>query len=313
VIAAVDIGGSKIAVAMVDQEGCVLARTESPTQAEQGYPASRKRIEEMLRKVSRDTGTQITGIGIGCTGPINPLTGEIGYVNFFPNWKGENPVADLSQTFGVRVAVENDADAAALAEAAWGSGRKKKRLIYITIGTGIGAGLILDGKLYRGVEQSHPEIGHQVIDPSGPKCLCGFRGCWESLAAGPSMVAWFQSEAPDHTDGGEMSAKTICDLAVAGDPLAIRAVERESYYLGLGIANVISMFVPDSIVLSGGVMQSAGLFLAGIKKIIGEGCRFVPFESTDLKLASLGADANLIGAARVWHYRFAQNGGERAL
>jgi glucokinase len=313
VIAAVDIGGSKIAVAMVDQKGCVVARAQTPTQPEQGYSASRQRIEEMLRKVSADSGAKITGIGIGCTGPINPFTGEIGFVNFFPDWEGENPVANLSQTFGVPVAIENDADAAALAEAAWGTGRNKNRLIYITVGTGIGAGLIFDGKLYRGVEQSHPEIGHHVIDPSGPQCLCGFRGCWESLASGPSMVAWFQSEVPAQTNYGDISAQKICDLAVGGDPLAIRAVERESYYLGLGIANVISMFVPDSVVLSGGVMQSADLFLADIKKIVGESCGFVPFASTDLRLASLGADANLIGAARVWHHRFAQNGDERAL
>jgi glucokinase len=313
VVAAVDIGGSKIAVAMVDQAGRVLARAESPTQPEHGYAAARERIEEMLLRVSAASGTTITGIGIGCTGPVDPFSGEIGAVAFFPGWKGENPVADLSQRFGVPVAMENDADAAALAEAAWGAGRNKKRLIYITVGTGIGAGLIFDGKLYRGVAESHPEIGHHVIDPSGPKCLCGFRGCWESLAAGPSMVAWFQAQAPDHPDCRDITARTICDQAVAGDPLAVRAVERESYYLGLGIANLISMFVPDSIVLSGGVMQSAGLFLAGIKKIIAECCGFVPFASTDLTLASLGTNANLIGAARVWHYRFAQNRGERAL
>jgi len=309
VIAAVDIGGSKIAVAMVDRGGSVMARAESPTQAERGYPAAKGRIEQMLRKVSGDTGTQIDGIGIGCTGPIDPFSGEIGYVNFFPNWKGENPVADLSRTFGVPVAIENDADAAALGEAAWGAGREKKRLIYITVGTGIGAGFIFDGRLYRGVGQSHPEIGHHVIDPSGPKCLCGFRGCWESLAAGPAMVGWFQAQGPDHPNSTDITGKKICDLAVAGDPLAIRTVERETYYLGLGIANVISLFVPDSIVLSGGVMQSAALFFTGIKKIVAESCGFVPFESTDLTLASLGADANLIGAARVWYHRFEENGG----
>ena len=311
-IAAVDIGGSKIAVAMVDQTGRVLARAESPTLPEQGYAAARERIEEMLLKVSTASGTTITGIGIGCTGPIDPFSGEIGAVGFFPDWKGENPVADLSPSFGVPVAMENDADAAALAEAAWGAGRNKTRLIYITVGTGIGAGLIFDGQLYRGVAQSHPEIGHHVIDPSGPQCLCGFRGCWESLAAGPSMVAWFQSQSQRNVEYQHITAKKVCDLAFSGDPLAIRTVERESYYLGLGIANLISMFVPDSIVLSGGVMQSASLFLAGIKKIISECCGFVPFASTDLTLASLGTNANLIGAARVWHYRFGPDGGERA-
>jgi glucokinase len=308
-IAAVDIGGSKIAVGMVDSEGRVLARAETPTQAARGYQAARNRIESMLRKVAGEAAADITGIGIGCTGPVDPFSGEIGDVDFFPLWKGENPVADLSQTFGVSVAMENDADASALAEATWGRGREKKRLIYITVGTGIGAGLIFDGKLYRGAGQSHPEIGHHVIDPSGPKCLCGFHGCWESLAAGPSMAAWFQAEAPAHLNLADVTAKTICDLAIAGDPLAIHAVQRETYYLGLGIANVISMFAPDSIVLSGGVMQSANLFLAGIQKIVSEGCKLVPHERAQLTVASLGADTNLIGAACVWHHLFGQKGG----
>jgi glucokinase len=309
VIAAVDIGGSKIAVGMVNDEGQVLARVESPTYAEQGYLAARGRIEVMLRQVSVEAGTRITGIGIGCTGPVNPLNGEIGDVNFFPHWKGENPVADLSRIFDVSVAMENDADASALAEASWGEGRGKERLIYITVGTGIGAGLIFDGKLYRGAGQSHPEIGHHVIDPSGPKCMCGFRGCWESLAAGPSMTAWFEAEAPAQLILTGLTAKKICALAVEGNPLAIRAVQRESYYLGLGIANLISMFVPNSIVLSGGVMQSAELFLPGIKKVVGEGCRYVLSENVEITTASLGANTNLIGAARVWHHRFAQPGG----
>lgn len=308
-IAAVDIGGSKIAVGMVDEEGRVLARAESPTKAERGYCAALGRIEEMLREISRSTGRQITGIGIGCTGPVDPFSGEIGEVNFFPDWKGENPVNDLSRTFGVPVAMENDADAAAFAEASWGAGRGSNRLVYLTVGTGIGAGLIFNRELYRGVDQSHPEIGHHVIDPSGPKCLCGFHGCWESLAAGPALAAWFQAEAPGYPEIADVTARKVCDLAMAGDPLAIRAVQRETYYLGLGIANVVSIFMPDSIVLSGGLMQSAGLFLTGIRKIIGESCRLVPFEKVGLRVASLGADTNLIGAARVWHYRFAHNGG----
>jgi len=309
VVAAIDIGGSKIAVGMVDTEGRVMARAESPTDAENGYRSARERIEEMLRRVSCEAGTEITGIGIGCTGPVNPLSGEIGEVNFFPQWKGANPVHDLSRTFGVTAAMENDADASALAEASWGQGRGKKSLIYITVGTGIGGGLIIDGRLYRGVGHSHPEIGHHVIDPSGPKCLCGFRGCWESLAAGPAMAAWFQAEAFDRPHSAEMTAKQICELAAAGDALAMRAVERESYYLGLGIANVISMFMPDSVVLSGGVMQSAALFLPGIRKTVSEGCGLVPAGSVAITVASLGADTNLIGAARVWHHRFAENGG----
>ena len=313
-IGAVDIGGTKIAVGMIGGDGKVLARLECPTDADRGYPEALRRIVEMLRATEQKTRTKISGIGIGSTGPVYPLTGEIGDVNFFPHWKGKNPIRDLSQIFQVSVAMENDADAAALGEAGWGAGKNKSRLIYVTVGTGIGTGLILDGDVYRGVDQSHPEIGHHLIDPSGPICLCGFRGCWESLAAGPAMVAWLESSAPtDYSHRTDLTAKKICELAQQGDAWAKRAVERESRYLGLGLANLVTMFVPEIIVLGGSVMKSAVLFLEGIRKVIAASCRFVPYEKTELALASLGEDSNLIGAARVWHYRFGLEVGTRAI
>jgi glucokinase len=314
VIAGVDIGGTKIAVGMVDNDGKVLARKECPTGADGSYEDALQRVVEMLRAVAEVAQTQISGIGIGSTGPVYPLTGDFGEVNFFPHWKGKNPVADLSQTFQVRVAIENDGDAAALGEAGWGAGRNKKTLMYVTIGTGIGTGLLLDGKLYRGVDQSHAEIGHHLVDPSGPPCVCGFRGCWESLAAGPAMVAWVERNAPtEYPHRAGLTAKRICELAQQGDTWAMRAVDNEGRYLGLGIANLVTMFVPEIIVLGGSVMKSAELFLEEIRKTIVASCRLVPFEKTELALASLGEDSNLIGAARVWHHRFGWGGGTRAI
>jgi glucokinase len=166
--------------------------------------------------------------------------------------------------------------------------------------------MVFDGHLYRGVDGAHPEIGHHVIDPSGPLCSCGFRGCWESLATGPAMAAWLDSNAPADYPHGGLTAQRICQLAQQGDAVAQEAVEREAYYLGLGLANLINLFTPDMIVLSGSVMKSATLFLDGIRNVIRGGCRFVPFEKTELAMASLGEDSNLIGAARVWHDRFRQ-------
>jgi glucokinase len=312
-IGAVDIGGTKIAVGVVNDDGRVLARRESPTDADLGYSHALGNIRSMLDATANIARTKISGIGIGSTGPIFPLTGEFGDVNFFPQWKGQNPVKDLTEIFQVKVAIENDADAAALGEAGWGAGRSRKRLIYVTVGTGIGTGLILDGQLYRGVDYSHPEIGHHLIDPSGPHCVCGFHGCWESLAAGPAMTAWLEKEAPaDYPHRGDLTAKRICELAIAGDELARRAVERETRYLGLGLANLITLFTPDAIVLGGSVMKSAKLFLDGIRETVRESCRLVPFDKTELMLASLGEDANLIGAARVWFHRFASEVGEHA-
>jgi glucokinase len=310
-IGAVDVGGTKIAVGVVDDNGRVLAREECATEPDLGYAHALANMRGMLDATSHGANTPITGIGIGSTGPVFPLTGEFGDVNFFPNWKGENPVEDLTEIFHVRVAMENDADAAALGEAGWGAGKNKKRLIYVTVGTGIGTGFILDGQLYRGADCSHPEIGHHLIDPSGPACVCGFHGCWESLAAGPAMTTWLEKEAPaSYAHRGDLSAKRICELAVTGDEWARRAVDREIRYLGLGLANLVTMFTPDAIVLGGSVMKSASLFLEGIRKIIRESCRLVPFDRSELSLASLGEDANLIGAARVWHHRFASEGAQ---
>lgn len=305
VIAGVDIGGTKIAAGIVDNSGKVLRRLEVPTEACREYPKGLEAMVRMLRELSQSMDAQLSGIGIGSTGWVYPFTGEFGDVDFLPRWNGSNPVKDLAREFGVRVALENDGDAAALGEAAWGAARGKSRLIYVTVGTGIGGGIVLDGKLYRGVDRSHPEVGHHVIDASGPQCTCGFRGCWEALATGPAMAAWYKSKAgSDRSHDGDLTAKQIFQLAREGNALACEAVDREAHYLGLGLANLITLFVPEVIVLGGSVMKSAGLLLEGVRKTIAQGCRFVPYQQTELALASLGEDANLIGAARVWLHRF---------
>lgn len=303
-IGAVDIGGTKIAVGMVDGEGRVLSRTQTPTDPD-NYSKSLDAIGNMLRETAQKADAEITGIGIGSTGPVDPMRGEFGDVDFLPGWRGKSPVKDLARIFNVGVALENDADAAALAEAGWGAGRNRSRLIYVTVGTGIGGGFVFDGKLYRGVDGAHPEIGHQVVDAAGPQCTCGLRGCWEALAAGPGMVAWIESHAPtDYPHREGITAQRICELAQQRDTVALKAVEHEAFYLGLGLANLINLFTPDAIVLSGSVMKSSALFMDRIREVIRSGCRFVPAEKAELTLASLGDDTNLIGAARVWHYRF---------
>ncbi|HEV2499300.1 MAG TPA: ROK family protein [Terriglobia bacterium] len=302
-IGAVDIGGTKTAAGLVDESGRLLSKVEAPTETE-NYELGLNAIVTMLREASRAANAPISGIGVGSTGPVNPLTGELGEIDFLPSWRGKPLVEDLQRAFQVKTALENDADAAALGEAAWGAGQRKTRLIHLTIGTGIGGGVILDGRLYRGVGGAHPELGHHVVDPSGPLCSCGFRGCWESLASGPAMAAWLESQTPESSAPRErLTAKRICQLALQGDMLASRAVEREAYYLGLGLANLINCFCPDAIVLSGGLMKSAALFLDPIRRVIATGCRFVPIEKTEVALASLGEDAGLIGAASVWLYR----------
>jgi glucokinase len=304
-IGAVDIGGTKIAVGLIDDCGQVICRVEGPTEPERGYAVGLQKISEMLSGVLGKAGNTLQGIGIGSTGMLDPIRGEMLDADFLPGWERKNPVEDLSQVFGVRVAIENDGDAGALAEGYWGAGKGKSRLVYVTIGTGIGGGIVLDGKLYRGVAGSHPEIGHHVMEASGPECTCGFRGCWEALAAGCSMEKWYAENCPgEDRNGGALTARDICELARNGNPFAKRAVEREGMYLGLGLANLIGMFVPDVIVLGGGMMQSADLYLKKIREVILSGCRFVPAEKTEIALASLGENTNLIGAAMTWRHRY---------
>ena len=298
-IGAIDIGGTKIAVGMVDETGQVLAQLECPTDAHQGLQDGLERMVNMLRQTAARVGGTLQGIGIGCTGPVYPRLGTIGNVEFLPGWEGANLVKEISQAMGVPVAIENDADAAALGEWTWGAGRGTRQFLLVTVGTGIGAGLVLNGKLYRGVDGSHPEIGHHVIDPCGPLCFCGARGCWESLASGPAMEAWAQANHPERE---WFSARQLCTAAEEGDPLSQAAVQRTATYLGIGLANLVTLFSPEVIALGGGLLQSWHLFWPVIHETIRTHCGLVPHEKVKVVLSGLGAQTGLVGAARVGYH-----------
>ncbi len=303
-IGAVDIGGTKIAVGMVDEAGKVLACLECPTEARKGFQDGLGRIIRMLYEAASQTGELLQGIGIGCTGPVNPREGTLGQVEFLPGWEGTDLVGKLSRAFGISVAIENDADAAALGEWAWGAGHGTRKFLLVTVGTGIGVGILLDGKLYRGVNESHPEIGHHVIDSSGPVCFCGARGCWEAFASGPAMESWAQS---NHPQGKRLSAHQLCINAEQGDELAQAAVRRTAHYLGIGLANLVTLFTPEMIALGGGLLQSRHLFWPAIQDTIRTNCGLVPHQDVQLVPSQLGALTGLIGAARVWIHRYASD------
>jgi glucokinase len=305
VVGAVDIGGTKIAVGAIEASGKVLAKEVDATEAGGGFEAAMQRVAAMLEAVSARAGVQLCGIGIGCTGPVNPLSGEIGSVEFLAEWRGCNPVVRLASHFGLTVAMENDADAAALGELQWGAGRGKRHLICVTVGTGIGGGIVLNGALYRGVGGAHPEIGHHVIEASGPACYCGAHGCWEVLARGPAIAARYADDAPsDDPSRPRLSARGVCELARQGDARARREIEREGHYLGVGIANLITLFAPEVIALSGSVMNNADLFMPTIRAVVQRSCGLVPAAAVELSPAALGNDAPLIGAAAAWTHRF---------
>lgn len=307
-IGAVDIGGTKISVAAVTESGRIAVEVQCPTRSADGLNGAIRLITGLLTKCQAESGEPLCGIGIGCTGPVDPIGGTVGNVELLPGWAGLQLGRELSNALGVAVAVENDADAAVLAESHWGAGRNAPRFLYITISTGIGAGVVLDGRLYRGVDGSHPELGHQTIDLNGPRCYCGAIGCWESLASGPAMVQWTKANAreEDQLPPG-LSAQDVCDLARQGHALATRAVQRQGEYLGIGLANLVTIFCPDVIALGGGVMESAELFLSRAREVVRTRCRLVPFEKTKIVEAVLGKKAGLLGAARVWQARFQES------
>jgi glucokinase len=289
-IGVVDIGGTKIAVALVDDHGVLHLRREEPTLPERGFAGAIERIIAMFGEAKLD------GIAIGSTGPIDRETGVFGQVDTLPGWKGESVKAALRETYAVPIVIENDADAAALGETAFGAGRGAARFVYVTISTGIGGGIVLDGQIYRGADGVHPEIGHHMIEASGLLCSCGGRGCWEVVASGSAMAA-------SATSSGHLgeSAASICRAAEAGEGWAKEIVARESFYLGVGLANVIAMYAPDVIALGGGVMKSAHLFLDRAREVVRTSATLVPAERTSIVLATLGADAALYGAARAFH------------
>ena len=299
-IGAVDIGGTKIAVGLVSPQGQVIAVRAFPSRPEQAYQSVMAEIGGFLEDMLSGLDGSLVGIGIGSTGQVDPLTGVVLNNSFLTLWSGQNPVGWLAEHFGVTAALENDADAAALAEWGLGNGRDARRMIYVTVSTGIGAGMIFDGQVYRGVNGVHPEVGHHTIDPSGPACFCGNCGCWEVLASGQSLARRMQGLKP----GFNGDAIQVCDLAESGDPVAQFVVSSHAEALGIGLANLIILYAPDIIVLGGGLMRRADLFLPQAQRTIMERCHLVSPENTRLVLSAFGPDTALVGAAQVWVYHF---------
>ncbi len=302
-LGAIDIGGTKIAIGLVGEDGRILSQTSLATNADRGFAEGFERMRRALALQIEQTGVRLRGIGVGCTGPVDPFSGKITTADLLPTWHDADLCGELSRAFGVSAAMENDADAASLGEYAWGVGKGASRFIYVTISTGIGSGAILDGHLYRGLEGSHPEVGHSIVDPNGPLCYCGARGCWEMLASGTALADWYNAQAGEDVRPAQ-DAVGVCELARQGDALAQQAVERVAFYLGLGLANLSTTFVPEIIALGGGVIKSWPLFEARALETMRQNARLVPVEKVRVLPARLGADTGLIGGAQVWVHRY---------
>ena len=256
----VDIGGTKTACAAGTSSGEILARREHPTPLARGPEACLERIARELRRVVRGIRGTLpapASIGVACGGPLDSRAGVIYSPPNLPRWDGVPVKAFLEERFGLPTFVENDANAGALAEHRFGAGRGTRNLVYLTLGTGIGGGIIVDGRLYRGTTDDAGEIGHTTILPDGPECLCGKRGCLEALVAGPAIGKRAQRLARENPDslmhrlaaGDAITAVHALQAARQGDRAAREAWRETGYYLGIGVANLIQVLNPQVIVI----------------------------------------------------------------
>lgn len=297
-IGAVDIGGSKIALGVFDQSGKCRFFDEFPTFRVKMDPD--QAVREIASRFER-CGLHVDGVGVSCTGPVYPDTGCIGEVEFLPGWSGYHLVDSLQKNLRVKVELENDANAAAYGEWKFGAGKDSSRFIMVTVGTGIGGGIILDRQIYHGAGGVHPEFGHMIINTeTGPDCYCGSRGCWESLASGRAMEEWAKANHPQRPS---LSGKQICEMASSGDHFAKIAVERTAMFLGIGIANLITTWAPEIICLGGGLMKAWLLFMPRIQQVVDENCSFIPKGSALITVSTITENAGLLGASQVWFQR----------
>jgi glucokinase len=307
----IDLGGTMVRAGAFGEDGRLQQMRQTPIEARRGPQVGLERIGGLIAEVLAEIpeSSSLKGIGVGATGPVDALRGTVNNPYTLPTWEDVPITGYLRERFGVPVTLENDADVAALGEYWCGAGQGVGRLYAITVGTGIGTALIMDGEIYRGLDGTHPDGGHQVIDPSGPECYCGAHGCWESLASGSAIARMAQEvalsqgrkgEALLRLAGGEASritAKLAAQAALQGDALAGEVMRRAAEAFALGVVNVVTLFTPEMIVLSGGVMQSAELFMPALKRAMQRHNVMVPATKVRIVEAQLGEYAGLYGAA----------------
>jgi len=252
----IDIGGTKISVTLGTSQGKILIRKKIMTRLHAGSKTCLKEILAAIQALFREfklTSKDILGIGIGAPGAVNSKTGVLPRSPNLAGWAGMPIVRILRNKFKLPVYIANDANAAAFGELVFGAGRKMQNIIYVTVSTGVGGGLIMNGKLYEGAGFVAGEIGHMSIVPEGRLCKCGRRGCLEMYASG-TAIARFYNEAKKKQLTG---AKEVGFAAASGDRTAIQSYEKAAYYLGIGLANLMNILNPEVIVVGGGVLKSS--------------------------------------------------------
>ncbi|MDD5603558.1 MAG: ROK family protein [Eubacteriales bacterium] len=309
----IDLGGTNIAAGITDEKGRIIRKDSIPTRKEREYPEVIKDMAAIALKVAQDAGvplSQVKSIGIGAPGTPDTKNGRIIYAN---NLKFRNaPVRDEMHKYtDLPIYIDNDANCAALAESVAGAAKGAANSITITLGTGLGGGIVINRRIYSGFNDAGGELGHMVIVVDGVQCTCGRKGCWEAYASATGLIAMAvkaMKENPDSlmndlTGGGnpdKMDAKIPFDAARQGDATGVRVVGEYIKYLGEGLINIINIFQPDVLVIGGGICKEGEFLLKPLKERIASGVYSRPEVSqTAIRTAEMGNDAGIIGAAML--------------
>ncbi len=310
-ILGIDLGGTKILTAIVDAEGYIISRDHSITPAKEGQDEVIKSILKSVDRTldqARITMDGLRAIGIGAPGLSNSETGVLFTSPHLPGWQ-DVPLRDIiEQRLGKKAFLINDANAAAVAELYFGAGRGARNFIYITLSTGIGSGIIINGEIYTGATGTAGELGHMVIKDNGPVCKCGNRGCWETLASGTALAREARDRIREGANtsildyiGGEIekvNAEVVHQAAQAGDNLANELIAQTGYYVGVGLANLINIFNPEIIVIGGGLSNIGDMLLEPAYEEAKRRAFKQSFRVVRFARAELGRNTGAIGAAK---------------
>jgi len=306
----VDIGGTKVAAGLVNDKGEILKKVRMPmtvtSDAQTGLSAVLAAIHEVLQDSSSD---RVLGIGICSPGPLYPKRGVVINPPNLPCWRNFELAEEVRKVYSVPVKVDNDANAAALAEVLWGAGQGYGNVFYATVGTGIGSVMILDGKIFHGRTGAAAEAGHMGIDYNGPLCPCGKRGCIEVLASGPGIARRARQKVASHPEsallklaGGNVEAVTgemVNQAYQAADPIAREVMEETIDVLAYWLGNIVDLLEPDVIVMGGGVSTTLAPFLGEMRERW-KGRVVNPWpDQVPLVLARYGEEAGIAGAAAL--------------
>jgi len=306
-LGAVDLGGSKILSVIAQGDGRRLGEDRRSTSAEEGPEVVLERIAGSLENALAKAGLQrgdLAAVGICSPGPCDIDAGVISSAPNLPGWRDVPICRYLEERLAVPARLENDANAAALGEHVYGAGRGCRHLIYMTVSTGIGGGLIIDSRLYRGATGVAGELGHMVIDPDGPLCGCGNRGCLEALASGTAIAARGEELVAQGgsallaklaQEQGELTAETVCRAAQQGDAASREIAQRAGYYLGVGLASYVNIFNPEVIIVGGGLVKEGELLLGPARAEMEARAMSEALKAVQLKLAELGDYVGVMG------------------